>query len=130
MEPIRFGMIGGGWRAEFFLRVARELPERFQVAGIFLRNEEKRRRLEEEWQVPGCDSVDQVLKGEPLFVVVSVPWAVCPTMLVDLTERRVPALAETPPAPDLEGLMAVNRLTDRGGRIQVAEQYHLQPLHA
>jgi len=42
----------------------------------------------------------------------------------------VPALAETPPAPDLEGLIAVNRLTKQGAKIQVAEQYAFQPLHA
>jgi len=107
VEPIRFGMIGRRVAAEFFLRVARELPERFQVSGVFVRDEGKRRRLEEEWRVPGCDSVDQVLRSEPLFVVVSVPWAVCPPMLQELTDRGVPALAETPPAPDLEGLIDV-----------------------
>jgi predicted dehydrogenase len=39
-------------------------------------------------------------------------------------------LTETPPAADLAGLLALYELCKRGARIQVAEQYHLQPLHA
>lgn len=130
MEPIPFAIIGGGWRAEFFLRVARALPERFRVSGILARSAEKGERLTREWGVPTVRTLDDLLREKPLFAVVSVPWAVSPQMLTDLTDRGVPALAETPPAPDLNGLIAVNRLTARGGRIQVAEQYHLQPLHA
>ena len=29
----RFGIVGSGWRSEFFLRLARLLPERFRVTG-------------------------------------------------------------------------------------------------
>lgn len=47
-----------------------------------------------------------------------------------LAERSIPALTETPPAPDLPGLIALYELVRKGAKIQVAEQYHLQPLHA
>ncbi|AIQ11544.1 hypothetical protein [Paenibacillus durus] len=29
MDKVEFGLIGGGWRAEFFLRIAEALPERY-----------------------------------------------------------------------------------------------------
>ena len=29
--PIRFGVVGSGWRAEFFVRMARLMPDRFEV---------------------------------------------------------------------------------------------------
>jgi hypothetical protein len=45
-------------------------------------------------------------------------------------ERGIPVLTETPPAPDLDSLIEINKLTELGAKIQVAEQYHLQPLHA
>lgn len=47
-----------------------------------------------------------------------------------MAERGIPVLSETPPAPDLDALIALNKLTEKGARIQVAEQYHLQPMHA
>jgi predicted dehydrogenase len=51
-------------------------------------------------------------------------------MVRALADQGVPALAETPPAPDLEGLVALHELTERGAKVQVAEQYQFQPLHA
>ncbi|MFD8418773.1 hypothetical protein ACFV2J_05360, partial [Streptomyces sp. NPDC059668] len=35
--PIRFGIVGSGWRADFFARLARLLPERLEVAGVVWR---------------------------------------------------------------------------------------------
>ncbi|MCC6442413.1 MAG: gfo/Idh/MocA family oxidoreductase [Armatimonadetes bacterium] len=128
--PVRFALIGGGWRAEFFLRIARALPERFQVSRMLVRDAVKGAAIETRWHVPTYRRLEESLADNPLFAVVSVPWAVTPMILGELAERGVPALAETPPAPDLDGLVAVNRLTGQGARIQVAEQYAFQPLHA
>ena len=38
----RFALIGGGWRAEFFARIAQSLPDRFQLTGTYLRDPAKR----------------------------------------------------------------------------------------
>lgn len=131
MEPLRFGIIGGaGWRAEFFLRIARELPERFAVSGMVVRDAEKGEATEARWRVPTFRTLDALLGTRPAFVVVSVPWSATPTLLRELDARSIPALAETPPAPDLGGLIALTDLMRRGARIQVAEQYAFQPLHA
>jgi hypothetical protein len=131
VDPVVFGIIGGGWRAEFFLRVARELPERFHIAGMMVRNAEKGIAIERAWGVTTCRTVHELLEVPGLqFVVISVPWAVTPVMIRYLHERGMPALAETPPAPDLEGLVALHELTMDGAKVQVAEQYQFQPLHA
>lgn len=131
MESCRFGIIGGGWRAEFFLRVARALPERFVVGGMLVRDADKGRGIEEAWGVPTVRTLDALLDSDyGSFVVISVPWPTTPLMARELAERGVPALAETPPAPDLEGLRDLHELTARGARVQVAEQYNFQPLHA
>ena len=129
--PTDFGIIGGGWRAEFFLRVARELPEQFHIGGMLVRDAVRGERLETEWGVKTVRTLDELLHlADFEFVVVSVPWAVSPPMLRALTEHGMPALAETPPAPDLDGLIALHELTARGATIQVAEQYQFQPMHA
>jgi predicted dehydrogenase len=131
MNPITFGVIGGGWRAEFYLRIARALPGRFRVGGMMVRDEGKGQALERAWQVETYRTVDELLRVPGLqFVVISVPWPVTPVMIRELAQRSVPALAETPPAPDLEGLVGLQDLIETGARVQVAEQYQFQPLHA
>ena len=132
MEQVVFGIIGGGWRAEFFLRIARELPERFRVAGMLVRDAGKAARLEEAFGVPTHRTLDELMRTRGMaFVIVSVPWPVSPVMLRELAERGMPALGETPPAPDLPGLIALWEFAQGlGARIQVAEQYPFQPLHA
>jgi len=126
-----FGMIGGGWRAEFFLRVAAALPERFAVSGMVVRSAEKGRAIERRFGVSTYRDLDAMLRStDPRFVVVSVPWSVAPEMLAALAERGVPALSETPPATEVHELARLYELVRSGARIQVAEQYIFQPMHA
>ncbi|MDR1281896.1 MAG: hypothetical protein LBK99_13895, partial [Opitutaceae bacterium] len=66
----------------------------------------------------------------PRFVVNSVPCSAAPDRTLSCAERGIPVLCETPPAPDLEGLLRLHTLTETNARVQVAEQYALQPLHA
>lgn len=130
-QRVRFGIIGGGWRAAFYLRAARECPAHFEVAGVAVRDGTKGAALEQAWGIPTYRTPAEMLeKRTPEFVVVSVPWPVTPVMLKLLAEREMPALCETPPAPDLPGLLEVAALAAGGARIQVAEQYQFQPLHA
>jgi len=126
-----FAIIGGGFRSEFYVRIAQALPERFHLCGVVVRDEEKGRAFEEKWKVPTFRTLDLLLEhAKPAFVVVSVSRPASPGFLRELAERGIPALAETPPAPDLPGLHELNELTRQGARIQVAEQYPFQPIHA
>jgi predicted dehydrogenase len=119
MDPIPFAIVGSGWRAAFYERVVAALPDRFRITGTLSR------------RGPGTRaSLDELLADEPAFVVLSVPWAPMPALIAELADRGVAVLAETPPAPDLDGLRSLKRLASAGGRIQVAEQYRYQPLHA
>ena len=131
MATIRFGIVGAGWRSEFYLRIAKALPDRFDITGMVIRNPERRPRLERTWGVRTFPTLDDMLaKTSPSFVVTSVSWPANPGFLKDLSARGIPALSETPPAPDLPGLIELNALVQSGARIQVAEQYHAQPHHA
>ncbi|REE92741.1 oxidoreductase family protein [Paenibacillus taihuensis] len=130
MSRIRFGIVGSGWRTDFYLRIAKALPERFEVSGVVVRNEEKARKLTEEWQVPVYRSVASLVEeGKPAFVVTSVPWAANPGVMEELVSYEMPVLSETPPAPDLDALIQLNEKLG-SARIQVAEQYAFQPIHA
>jgi predicted dehydrogenase len=130
MGPVPFGIVGAGWRAEFFLRIARELPEDFRVTAVLTRDAARAHTVTAAWGVPVRSTLDDIVADRPTFVVLSVPRHVAPRLLRELVGRRVPVLAETPPAPDLAGLAELSDLAASGARIQVAEQYQFQPLHA
>jgi predicted dehydrogenase len=129
--PATFGIVGSGWRAEFFARLAGLLPERLTLVGAAVRRPESADQVRERWQVPVFLSPgDLVAQRRPDFVISSVPWAANPQVVADLVEAGTRVLAETPPAPDAAGLHALWERVGAGGAVQVAEQYLLMPGHA
>src|ERR1700735_1277872 len=108
-EPIVFGLVGGGWRAEFYFRIAQELPGRFRVAACFARSEATRNGIKRAWDIPVFDTIDGLLSEGPDFVVTSVPWAASGPLLVELAAQNMPVLAETPPASDLGALISLRQ---------------------
>jgi predicted dehydrogenase len=128
---LSFGIIGSGWRAEFFLRIARDLPEQFPLAGIVVRNPEKRADLAKRWQAPTFSNLDELLaEKRPDFIVTSVSATANLELVETLSERGLPVLSETPLGRDLKELYRAVDLERAGARVQVAEQYIFQPLHA
>jgi predicted dehydrogenase len=128
-RKVIFGIVGRGWRSEFFLRIARELPDRFEIAGLVTRSAEVGHAIEQRWGIPTFRDIATLASATtPEFVVVSVPREVAPDIIEQVTGLGLPALTETPPAVDVESLLRVHRLTEDGALIQVAEQYHLSPL--
>ena len=127
---ISFGLIGGGWRAEFFLRIARDTPEQFPLAGVYVRNPEKRATMAARWPFPFVASLEELLAQKPSFVVTSVSWSSNLPIIDELAARGVPVLSETPIAPELADLHRVYELSRQGAKIQLAEEYPFQPEHA
>jgi hypothetical protein len=131
MAKERFGIIGAGWRADFFLRVAQAASDRFEVAGAVVRDAQKAAAFGRKWQIQTFPTIAALLKNTaPAFVVVCAKAPANPQILGELAERGMPALCETPPARDLPALLAIQKLVAAGARIQVAEQYAFQPHHA
>ena len=118
-----FALIGSGWRAQMFLKVARELGT-FRCEGVVVRTP---RRLD----VPTFTSLDACLhQARPDFVLIATPRGVTPQVITDVVDRGLPVLAETPPAPDLEGLRTLWSAVGDSSLVQVAEQYLMMPSHA
>ena len=127
--PVRFALIGTGWRAEFFTRIARALPERFEITGCHSRTEISRTRFCEAWGLTACESVDALLAAKPEFVVTSVPWAVSGPLILELATKGAAVLGETPPAEKIEDMTRLWQSLPAGARVQIAEQYPFQPHH-
>ncbi|MBT8110869.1 MAG: Gfo/Idh/MocA family oxidoreductase [Gammaproteobacteria bacterium] len=131
MDGFEFAVVGAGWRTDFFLRVAAALPQ-MNVCGVVARNRARAKDVESDWGVPCFASIPELLTHtQPSFVVASVSPKAVPDLCIEIAGHSVPVLAETPPAQDLEGLIRLYQLLSKlGARIQVAEQYWAQPLHA
>jgi predicted dehydrogenase len=127
---IVFGIAGSGWRAECFLQVAQLLPELFEVCGVVTRSQTRKAELETKWAAPVYPSVAALLAAaQPRFVVTAVAREVAARFILELTGQGVPVLAETPPAGDLRELTELYGALRPDAKVQVAEQYHLQPMH-
>ncbi len=113
---IRYGIIGAGWRAEFYLRIANLVPEKFCVSGIYIRNEIKRKEFSKKYNVPIFDNLENLLKTDFDFIVSCVNKGSINETSQMLADKGIAVLTETPVA---SGALK--------GRIQVAEQFHLMP---
>jgi predicted dehydrogenase len=118
-----FALIGSGWRARMFLKVAGEL-DTIRCGGVVLRTA---RRLD----VPTYTSLDACLAELRVdFVLTATPRQVTPHFIVEAVDRGIPVLAETPPAADLDDLRTLWSAVGDSGLVQVAEQYPMMPSHA
>jgi predicted dehydrogenase len=81
-KPITFGIIGGGWRAEFFFRITQAMPERFRIAGCFAKTASIRARIKADWDIRVFDDLDGLVNERPEFVVTSVPRVASGPLLV------------------------------------------------
>jgi predicted dehydrogenase len=135
MEPVRrpstFGVVGSGWRAEFFVRLAGLLPAELTLVGAAVRRPEAAELITERWAVPAYLSpAELVNRQRPDFVVAAVPWAATPVVVTELVQAGARVLCETPPAPDVAGLRELWSAVGNSRKVQVAEQYLLMPGHA
>lgn len=130
-KPINLAIVGGGWRAAFYLRIVKALPELFTLDGLIVREPIKGLKLEQEWGLRTYRTIEELLaKNRPEFVVTCIAWEPNPALIEHLAALGLPILSETPPAPDLERLIRLAELARNGAHIQVAEQYIYQPHHA
>jgi predicted dehydrogenase len=124
-------IIGAGWRAEFYIRIAQLLPERFEIVGVVARKEDVRNALSQEYGVKTFSSISQLLSHKkPDYVVSSVSWDSNPGVVEELVSAGVHVLCETPPAPTVEALQKLWKAVGSSGMVQVAEQYLNLPGHS
>lgn len=128
MEKIRFAVIGSGWRSLFYLRIAKALPEIFEITCVKVRNEEKKRFIEKNYGYKVVMSDEEVFELNPDFCVIAVYKKDLASVSRFYLEHGMDVLSETPLSLDLEELEKFKLLID-GGRCKfmTAEQYYLYP---
>ncbi len=128
MKQLRIGLVGTGWRSNFFIRIARMLPERFTVIGAVYRSE-RGRETALQWGVPVFGDHQDLIGLAPDYVILSVNRDNMGELMRLYARHEIPLLIETFPAKDVDELLALYRDL-AGAKIQVAEQYPYQPLNA
>jgi predicted dehydrogenase len=130
VPPVRFAIIGSGWRSEFHIRMAKAAPDRFEVVAVVTNSDAEALRLAARWGVPTMRTLDEALARKPEFVISAVNWPTMPGIVRELVAAGAKVLAETPPAPEIEGLRTLWHDVGASGLVQVGEQYTLMPGHA
>ena len=124
---IRFAVIGSGWRSLFYVRIARALPDMFELTALLCRGQEKAYRIQKEYGIHTTTSEDEVIVSKPDFVVSAVNKSSMSDVVRYWVAKGIPVLSETPAGLDIDTLKAIRQDVENGARIQVAEQYFLYP---
>lgn len=128
MKPLSFAIIGSGYRAVFWSKVAKRYPEQFELKYMYCRTREKAERITTEYDIPTTSSIEELEAAKPDFVVVAVSKGSICTVTKEWAQKGYPVLCETPAAMTVEELKELWFLTQNGAKIQVAEQYHRYPI--
>ena len=124
---IRFAVIGSGWRSLFYVRIAKALPDIFELTALLCRGQEKADRIHKEYGIHTTTSEDEIIASKPDFVVSAVNKSSMSDVVRYWAAKGIPVLSETPAGLDIDTLKAIRQDVENGARIQVAEQYFLYP---
>ena len=128
---IKYAVIGYGWRADFYYKIAKEIPEIFQITAGVLRTKERANQVQEKEHIFTTTDLEQAIKTNPDFFVLCVPRTIVKKYLEKLIDKNIFVLCETPPAQSVEELNELwNMAKEKHNLIQIAEQYFLQPYYA
>ena len=119
---ITYCVIGAGWRSEFYLRIAKLLPELFCVKAVCVRNLNTASAFREKYDVAILNSLDDVLKVDCDFFVNCINKEDISDLSFDLCSRGYAVLQETPAV-----LPKKQILDSKNFKLQVAEQFHFMP---
>jgi len=128
---VNYALIGSGWRAEFYIRIAKALPDHFNLTSVLIRDHQKGVDFSRKFEVPVCNTLDALMHTSPDFVVLAVKRGITTEYLLDLFDKQIPVMTETPPGESKEDLVRLWESSKAfSAKVQVAEQYFLQPLYA
>ena len=130
MKPLSFVVVGSGWRAMFYVRIALRYPECFKLCALLCRTREKAERIRAEYGIPVTTDARVCEDARPDFVVVAVNRASKFAVTKQWLAKGFAVLSETPAAETADELEELWALRQAGARLQIAEQYTRYPLLA
>ena len=129
MNKITYSIIGGGWRAEFYLRIAALIPEYFSVSCICVRNKECAKEISKKFDVTVVDTIDKLKEIPCDFIVNCINKDDISKLSLSLAAEGYAVLAETPACTSDEQAKNLIKIFNPKYKIQIAEQFHLKPMY-
>ncbi len=126
---LTYVIVGSGYRAEYFGRIAAAYPELFRAVYL-CRSEEKAARMRARTGMPAVLRAEECLAMQPDFAVIAVDRGHMAPVEEEWIHRGLPVVAETPVGETEEQLRRLWELGQQGARIVCCEQYPRQPLLA
>ena len=128
MKRTRFIIVGSGWRSLYYVRIAKALPDQFELCAMLCRTEEKAQRLGVENDIHTTTSEEECIAMKPDLVVVVVNKASIADVAMHWMEMGFCVLSETPAALELPKLEKLWDLHCQGKKLVVNEQYRKYPV--
>lgn len=129
MEKIRFAIVGSGWRSLFYVRIAKAMPEQFELVAMLCRTQEKADKMARENNIRTSISEAEIIAMKPDFIVSAVNKSSMNEVTRHFAGLGIAVLSETPVALDIETLLDTYADCSKGLKIQVAEQYTKYPVY-
>ena len=127
MGVLSYIIVGSGYRAEFYARIASTYPQQFR-AMFFCRSEEKAAKMHAKTGIQATTSLQVCEQFQADFAVVAVNKENIADVCEEWVNRGYPVVSETPAGASIEKLHRLWELHERkGARITVCEQYHRYP---
>ena len=127
MDKIKFIIIGSGWRSLYYVRVAKALPNIFELCAMYCRTEEKAQKMAKEHHIYTTTSIEECVNYKPDFVAVAVNKVSIAEVSMEWMRRGFTVLCETPAGLDMETLNKLWDMHNQGYKLIVAEQYTSYP---
>ena len=115
-QRLSYVIVGSGYRAEYFARVAAAYPERFRA--IFLcRSEVKAAMVKRRTGTEATASLEDCLRFRPDFAVIAVDRPHVAEVAEEWIRRGYPVVTETPVGASREQLDRMRAWGERGAKI-------------
>ena len=122
-------IVGSGYRAEYFGRIAARYPALFRALYL-CRSPEKAALMTERTGVAATTALPEALAFGADFAVVAVDRAHIADVTAEWAARGLPVVAETPIGAAREQLEWIWQLGKTGAKLVCCEQYHRYPILA
>ncbi len=126
---ITYVIVGSGYRAEYFGRIARTWPELFRACYL-CRSAEKAALMRGRTGAAAVLTAEEAMAYMPDFIVVAVDRGHVADIAEEWIQRGFPVVAETPVGDTEEKLQRLETFVERGAKIVCCEQYHRYPILA